>query len=227
MMTARLAQTEDAGPVGVQPDAVRIGKDVIELLTSGMYVFPVTIYREYVQNAVDAIDVARAHGLIGSTERGGVAIDIDHTHRTVSIRDNGFGLPSSEAVDILLAIGGSPKRGTGARGFRGVGRLSGLAYCRVGISQFIIVNTAVAGAIRYLANFFSKFQILQSELDKCLVMSFGFFIHNLAQPIFDTFLKLCPGDIIDRQFGRLSALRHGPPPKTARSGMVLYSGNPR
>jgi len=130
MMTARLAQTEDAGPVGVQPDAVRVGKDVIELVTSGMYVFPVTIYREYVQNAVDSIDAARACGLIGSAERGRVAIDIDHSHRTLSIRDNGFGLPSSEAVDILLAIGGSPKRGTGARGFRGVGRLSGLAYCR-------------------------------------------------------------------------------------------------
>ena len=35
----------------VEPDAVRIGKDIIEILTSGMYVSPVTIYREYIQNA--------------------------------------------------------------------------------------------------------------------------------------------------------------------------------
>ena len=33
-------------------------------------------------------------------------------------------------MQTLLAIGGSPKRGTDARGFRGVGRLSGLAYCQ-------------------------------------------------------------------------------------------------
>ena len=38
-------------PAGV--DAVRIGKDVIEILTSGMYVSPVTVYREYIQNAAE------------------------------------------------------------------------------------------------------------------------------------------------------------------------------
>jgi Histidine kinase-, DNA gyrase B-, and HSP90-like ATPase len=95
-----------------------------------MYVFPVTIYREYVQNAVDAIDAARSQGLFGVNERGKVSIQIDHACRMVAIRDNGCGIPSTEAVETLLAVGGSPKRGTGARGFRGVGRLSGLAYCR-------------------------------------------------------------------------------------------------
>jgi len=38
----------------------------------------------------------------------------------LDIRDTGCGIPSAEAVDTLLAIGGSPKRGTDARGFRGV-----------------------------------------------------------------------------------------------------------
>jgi hypothetical protein len=35
-------------PTSVDADAVRIGKDIIEILTSGMYVSPVTIYREYI-----------------------------------------------------------------------------------------------------------------------------------------------------------------------------------
>src|SRR6516225_9808522 len=104
---------------GIPPDEVRIGKDIIELVTSGLYVFPVTIYREYVQNAVDAIDAARARGLIGSAERGKISVDIEPADRCVVIRDNGCGLPASEAVSTLVAIGGSPKRGTGARGFRG------------------------------------------------------------------------------------------------------------
>src|SRR6266446_514034 len=77
-MAPKLAKQDHDGPVGVQPDAVRVGKDVIELVTSGMYVFPVTIYREYIQNAADAIDAARSEELIGITERGRVAIEIDH-----------------------------------------------------------------------------------------------------------------------------------------------------
>ncbi len=43
-------------------DMITIGKDVLELLSSAMYVDPLTIYREYVQNAADAIDEIRANG---------------------------------------------------------------------------------------------------------------------------------------------------------------------
>ncbi len=129
-MAPRMAPKDVAKTVAVRPEEVRVGKDVIELVTSGMYVFPVTIYREYVQNAADAIDDARSQGLLGLTESGLIAIQVDHATRTVVIHDNGCGLPEREAISTLLAIGGSPKRGTGARGFRGVGRLSGLAYCQ-------------------------------------------------------------------------------------------------
>jgi len=112
------------------PGDVRIGKDVIELITSGMYVSPVTIYREYIQNAADAIDAARTKGLLRSAEQGQVSIVLDHDARSAVIRDNGIGIGPDQAVRFLLAIGASGKRGAAARGFRGVGRLSGLAYCR-------------------------------------------------------------------------------------------------
>lgn len=111
-------------------DDVRIGKDVIELVTSGMYVSPVTVYREYIQNAADAIDAARSEGLLRTDEQGLVSITLDHQARSAVIRDNGTGITPDQAARVLLAIGGSGKRGSGARGFRGVGRLSGLAYCR-------------------------------------------------------------------------------------------------
>ncbi len=114
----------------IGPDVIRIGKDVIELLTSGMYLSPVTIYREYIQNAADSVDAARDQGLFKKNESGRVSIDIDHNERSVIIRDNGIGLSSRDAPSCLVAIGDSPKRHTRARGFRGVGRLSGLAYCR-------------------------------------------------------------------------------------------------
>ena len=42
---------------------VAVGKDILELLSSSMYVDPMTIYREYIQNAADAIDEAVDQGL--------------------------------------------------------------------------------------------------------------------------------------------------------------------
>jgi len=116
----------DASVQVVSPEDVRVGKDVIEILTSGMYVSPLSIYREYVQNSADSIELAKDSG----SRRGRVALDIDHSARSVTIRDDGGGIPVEKAADVLLAVGGSRKRGTEARGFRGVGRLSGLAYCR-------------------------------------------------------------------------------------------------
>ena len=56
---------------------VVIGKDILELLSSSMYVDPMAIYREYVQNAADSIDEARAAGQIVPDGSGEVKIDID------------------------------------------------------------------------------------------------------------------------------------------------------
>jgi Histidine kinase-, DNA gyrase B-, and HSP90-like ATPase len=109
---------------------VIVGKDVLELLSSAMYVEPLSIYREYVQNAADAIDEARSSGVLPVDELGRVRITLDSQTRTVRIRDNGAGISTDEAAQRLLSVGASAKRGTSARGFRGVGRLAGLAYCR-------------------------------------------------------------------------------------------------
>src|SRR4051812_44167317 len=85
---------------GISPDIVRIGKDVIELLTSGMYASPITIYREYVQNAADGIDAFAAAQSSDKSSTGHVSIKIDHETRTTSIRDNGAAIPASDATEI-------------------------------------------------------------------------------------------------------------------------------
>ena len=107
-----------------------IGKDILELLSSSMYVDPMTIYREYVQNAADAIDDARTAGLLGAKEAGSVKIAIDPAARSVTITDNGAGIGHGDFAERLTAFGASKKRGKGARGFRGVGRLAGIGYCQ-------------------------------------------------------------------------------------------------
>jgi molecular chaperone HtpG len=121
-------------------DDVLIGKDILDLLTGAMYVDPLSIYREYIQNAADAIEEAREAKLYTKAVQPAVRIDIDPKARTVKIRDNGVGVIEKEFVRRLTALGASKKRGTNLRGFRGVGRLSGLGYC-----QELIFRARAAG----------------------------------------------------------------------------------
>jgi hypothetical protein len=110
-------------------ELVVVGKDVLELLSSAMYVDPLTIYREYIQNACDAIDEAKHIGLYSNGARPRISISIGHRERAIKITDNGAGVPANVFARRLTALGASKKRGSDARGFRGVGRLCGLAYC--------------------------------------------------------------------------------------------------
>jgi Histidine kinase-, DNA gyrase B-, and HSP90-like ATPase len=122
---------------------VAIGKDVLELLSSSMYVDPMSVYREYVQNAADAIDDARGMGLLDQKATGKVEIYFDTANRALRIRDNGTGIEKAKFERRMTAFGGSVKRGTKARGFRGVGRLAGIGYC-----QELIFRTRAAGEAR-------------------------------------------------------------------------------
>jgi molecular chaperone HtpG len=106
-----------------------IGKDILELISTSMYVDPMSVYREYIQNAADSIDEARTTGALPSSG-GEVQISIDANARTIRIRDDGASIAWPEFVERLSNLGASRKRGTQARGFRGVGRLSGLGYCQ-------------------------------------------------------------------------------------------------
>ena len=105
-----------------------IGKDVIESLTLGMYEDSKFIFREYVQNAADAIDKAISLNLIEKKDAA-IHLVIDPTRQLVSIEDNGTGIRQSEVGSILRNIAQSTKQRGVDKGFRGIGRLGGLAYC--------------------------------------------------------------------------------------------------
>lgn len=109
---------------------VFIGKDVIELVGNAMYLEPLTVYREYIQNSVDAVDDAIRAGLLDTPAGAQIDIAADGINRKIVIRDNGIGIPDSEFLDRMLSLGGSTKRHMSARGFRGVGRLAGLGFCQ-------------------------------------------------------------------------------------------------
>ena len=109
---------------------VTIGKNILENLTTGMYSDSKVAYREYIQNACDQIDVAIRQGLITSKDAL-VDIFIDRTKRFISIRDNATGVPSESFERDLGDIANSNKKLGENKGFRGIGRLCGLAYCKI------------------------------------------------------------------------------------------------
>ena len=115
-------------PKKIDEEYLVIGKDILELLVNGMYVNPLTIYREYVQNSADSIDEAKEAGLDVNQSR--IKIQILHAERTVKIRDYGHSLSNEDFIRVITALGASHKRGLKLRGFRGVGRLSGLGFCQ-------------------------------------------------------------------------------------------------
>ena len=110
-------------------EPVVVGKDILELFAGAMYADPLSIYREYIQNAADSLDAAREAGQM-SNAPADVDVWFDQAERTVRIRDLGAGVPGAQFNRRLTSIGASSKRGTQARGFRGIGRLSGLGYCQ-------------------------------------------------------------------------------------------------
>ena len=126
----RAGRQKAKGTASIAAEDVLVGKDILELVSSAMYVDPLTIYREYVQNAADSIDFARQAGLLGGEEPGRVDIQLDPSTRSVRLRDNGSGVAWRHFTSRLTALGMSGKRGTTARGFRGVGRLAGLGYAQ-------------------------------------------------------------------------------------------------
>lgn len=122
-----ISDGRDRGSVPGEP--VLVGKDILELVSGAMYVEPLTIFREYIQNAVDAIDEAKEVGLYGGHQPR-IDVYVDLVTRSIRIRDTGIGVKNRVFHRQLTAFGGSKKRGTKARGFRGVGRLAGLGYCQ-------------------------------------------------------------------------------------------------
>ena len=106
-----------------------IGKDVIESLTFAMYDDPRFIYREYIQNSADQINKALELGLIDNISECEIWIDINKKERKITIEDNATGIPQNDINRILKNIAQSTKKRGEDKGFRGIGRLGGLAYC--------------------------------------------------------------------------------------------------
>ena len=109
--------------------AQKIGAVVLEILTTGMYTNPLDSVREYIQNASDGIFSAENFKVL-EPNTGLIEVNLDSEARTLTIRDNGTGVASADAVSKLIDVGMSSKIYGEEAGFRGIGRLAGIAYCK-------------------------------------------------------------------------------------------------
>lgn len=106
----------------------KVGKHLLESITTGMYDDCLCIFREYIQNSTDAIDAAiRSRVLSSDTAR--IDIRISPETKRISVIDNGIGIQANKAFDFLRNIGDSQKIFGQDAGFRGIGRLGGVSYC--------------------------------------------------------------------------------------------------
>lgn len=116
-------------PRGVNTQKSLVGAHILDIISSGMYSNPLMVIREYVQNAADAIDMAIEEELI-TPEESDLKIQVNGKDRIISIQDNGIGVSRNLIVETLCTMGISSKNGKKQRGFRGIGRLGGIAYCK-------------------------------------------------------------------------------------------------
>lgn len=132
--------------MATQSDIV-IGKHTLESLTIGMYADPFTLYREYIQNGTDSIDSAVNDRFMDASD-GRIDVIVDSSKSIIVIKDNGTGIDPGVAVKTLGDIGNSAKDYREQRGFRGIGRLGGLGYCKrlsfrttcIGSNQIITIT---------------------------------------------------------------------------------------
>lgn len=106
-----------------------VRKKILSMLMFQLYSDERTIYREYVQNALDSINKAIDNHILNQPKDGVVSIDIDARHKVIKIRDNGAGIDADHAVQTLLDISPSTKDGVTQAGMYGIGRLVGGGYC--------------------------------------------------------------------------------------------------
>ena len=122
---------------------INFGVNIVEIVTHGLYKNTLDIFREYIQNSCDAIDYAVKGGILAQSD-GKITITIDEENCRITITDNGAGLSMREFVRVMSNIGNSDKTLHTDRGFRGIGRLGGLAYCKT-----LVFSSKVAGERKF------------------------------------------------------------------------------
>lgn len=117
--------------------SAKFGVNQLELALGKLYKDPFVIYREYIQNACDGIELAMRKGLLN---KGEAVVSIQISKNEITIRDRGVGVSIGEIGPRLVDIGNSTKYKDDLAGKYGIGRLIAAQYC-----DMIIFETSYHG----------------------------------------------------------------------------------
>ena len=155
-----------------------VGKELLETITSALYEDPIILFREYIQNSVDAYKKAIKNDNKTDISDFQVSIEIDEEARKIIILDNGYGIYTNrEFYTKMTSFGNSDKTDRSQYiGFRGIGRLSAMPFCNT--LQFI--NKAEGSNIINICKWEgSKYRdLLNSDVDN--IESFESMIKKIA-----------------------------------------------
>ncbi len=99
-----------------------VGAGILNIITESLYDNPIVVFREYVQNSVDSIFKENC--------QDDYEIKIWLDGNDLCFLDNGRGINPQDFNDEMIKIGDSSKKKTRNLGYKGIGRLSGVPYCK-------------------------------------------------------------------------------------------------
>lgn len=142
---------------------VKIGSSLLETITVALYEDPIILFREYIQNSLDAYNLAMDSKLHEKVTDFGVSIEIDQNERKIVIRDNGYGIEQElfEEKMLSIAVSDKVKERTNFIGFRGIGRISGLPFCEKLIFRNKVKNSTKVDICIWDGNKYN--QLLEKE----------------------------------------------------------------
>ena len=103
----------------------RVGVGIVEVITESLYDDPIVVFREYVQNSADALSLVE-----NEQNKSDLLIDIWKSDKNLYFLDNGCGIDANSFKRKMSSIADSVKNRSENIGYKGIGRLSGLSYCR-------------------------------------------------------------------------------------------------
>lgn len=172
-----------------------VGKNLLRSLMLQLYSNPRCIYREYIQNGLDAINEAVKLGVLKQNKDGLVSIKIGK--HDIVIEDNGTGIKEAEAPKKLMDIANSSKNGVDTAGRFGIGKLSGGGYCDTLIftTSYVgeSVSTTVSMDIRKLRTIIDNSEEVSAEEVMTEICSVSKEICNSE----DHFFKVCLHNIVN------------------------------
>lgn len=118
-----------------------VGAGILNIITESLYDKPIVVFREYVQNSVDSF--FKSMGPTVSKED--FSCEIWYENGNLYFLDNGNGIVENKFEDEMKHIAYSHKKRTLNMGYKGIGRLSGISYCK----KLVFVNIVNYRAKQY------------------------------------------------------------------------------